>query len=448
MADDTYSRGPRKDPYGRGGTPGQATDPLTELARLIGQSDPFAPEAAHDRRPAAGADPRASQPEWRNHPPPADPPYEHGRDGGFSAMAEPKLDPALYEDSGYRSGTAQAPGDALYDQGYGEARSHDHEAPYFGATEHAQGQDDGYYDDAPGGPRRRGGLITAAALLGLAVIGTAGAFAYRAVFTSSGPPSIIARDAGPNKIVPATQTADNSSNKQIYDRAGDRSQNERIVPREEQPLNLPDPARAAAPRALGQNSAAAIPGMPGGGPARPGVAPDTSAVAPTGPGGEPKKIRTVTIKSEQPPLDPAPTRPAAPPRAAPAASPNAPLSLSPQSGPQNSPQSGTAAPPPPPARAAAVAPPPSAAANANSAAGYFVQVAAQKSQEEAQASYRGIQTKYASVLGGREPVIRRKDLGSKGVFYGAQVGPFSREDAVQLCNSLKSAGATCMIQKN
>src|SRR3981081_2474492 len=47
MADDTYSRGPRKDPYGRAGTgaPGQATDPLTELARLIGQSDPFAPGA-------------------------------------------------------------------------------------------------------------------------------------------------------------------------------------------------------------------------------------------------------------------------------------------------------------------------------------------------------------------------------------------------------------------
>ena len=96
----------------------------------------------------------------------------------------------------------------------------------------------------------------------------------------------------------------------------------------------------------------------------------------------------------------------------------------------------------------AIAPPPPVATGADSAAGYFVQVAAQKSEEEAQASYRGIQTKYASVLGAREPVIRRKDLGSKGVFYGAQVGPYSREDAVQLCNSLKSAGATCMIQKN
>jgi hypothetical protein len=449
MADDT--RGYRKDPYGRSGAgaSGQASDPLTELARLIGQSDPFAPDAGGDRRPGGGAaDARAPQSDWRNHPPPGDPQYDPSGEG-FGAMPDPKLGHARYDDAGYRSASGQTlPDDATHDQDYGEVRSHDHEAPYYDASEHGQGHDDGYYDDAPG-PRRRGGLITAAALLGLAVIGTAGAFAYRTVFTTSGPPSIIARDAGPNKIVPTTQTADTSSSKQIYDRAGDRSQNERIVPREEQPLNLPDPARAAAPRALGQNSAAAIPGMPGGAPARPGVPADASALAPMAAGGEPKKIRTVTIKSDQPSPDPAPTRPVAPPRAAPA-NPNAPLSLSPQSaspsGPQNSPQG--APPAPPPARAAAIAPPPPVATGADSAAGYFVQVAAQKSEEEAQASYRGIQTKYASVLGGREPVIRRKDLGSKGVFFGAQVGPFSREDAVQLCNSLKSAGGTCMIQKN
>jgi len=451
MADDT--RGYRKDPYGRSGTSasGQATDPLSELARLIGQSDPFGPDAGGGCPLGRAADRRAPQSDWRSQPPSGDPPYGRAAAGeGVGAMSDPKLDPASYGDSGYRSASGQPlPDDAIHDQGYGEPRSHDHEAPYFDASEHAQGHDDGYYDDAPA-PRRRGGLITAAALLGLAVIGTAGAFAYRAVFTSSGPPSIIARDAGPNKIVPATQSTDNSPTKQIYDRAGDRSQNERIVPRAEQPLNLPDPARTAAPRALGQSSAAAVAGMPGGAPARPGVGADTSALAATAPSGEPKKIRTVTIKSDQPATDPAPARPAAPPRMAPAASPNAPLSLSPQSGPssapQNSPQGGAAA--SPPARAAALAPPPPAAAAADSAAGYFVQVTAQKTQEEAQASYRGIQAKYASVLGSREPVIRRKDLGSKGVFYGAQVGPFSREDALELCKSLKSAGATCIIQKN
>jgi hypothetical protein len=34
------------------------------------------------------------------------------------------------------------------------------------------------------------------------------------------------------------------------------------------------------------------------------------------------------------------------------------------------------------------------------------------------------------------------------VFYGAQVGPFSREAAAKLCEDLKAAGQSCMIQKN
>ena len=55
-------------------------------------------------------------------------------------------------------------------------------------------------------------------------------------------------------------------------------------------------------------------------------------------------------------------------------------------------------------------------------------------------------TRHAALLGGQQPVIRRKDLGSRGIFYGAQVGPFSREAAVNLCQDLKAAGRSCMVQ--
>src|SRR4051812_11612107 len=151
MADDT--RGYRKDPYGRSGTgaSGQATDPLTELARLIGQSDPFATDAGGDRRPGGGAaDARAPQADWRNHPPPGDPQYDPSGEG-FGAMRDPKLGHARYDDAGYRSAAGQTvPDDAIHDHDYGEVRSHDHEAPYYDANEHGQGHDDGYYDDAPG----------------------------------------------------------------------------------------------------------------------------------------------------------------------------------------------------------------------------------------------------------------------------------------------------------
>lgn len=80
--------------------------------------------------------------------------------------------------------------------------------------------------------------------------------------------------------------------------------------------------------------------------------------------------------------------------------------------------------------------------------GFVVQLSAGRSEPEAQAAFRTIQAKY-SVLSGRRPLIRRKDQGERGIFYAAQVGPFSaKSDADQLCETLKSAGGTCFVQKN
>ena len=81
--------------------------------------------------------------------------------------------------------------------------------------------------------------------------------------------------------------------------------------------------------------------------------------------------------------------------------------------------------------------------------GYLVQVSSQKNEAEAQASYRVLQGKYPSVLGSRSPVIKRADLGDKGVYYRAMVGPFaSSEEAAQMCGNLKTAGGQCVVQKN
>jgi len=108
--------------------------------------------------------------------------------------------------------------------------------------------------------------------------------------------------------------------------------------------------------------------------------------------------------------------------------------------------------PAPPVRTSSLAPaapPPAQAAISTEATGnYFVQITAQRSEEEAQSSFRSIQSKYANLLSAHEPVIRRKDLGSKGIFFGAQIGPFSHDDAVSLCQTLKTAGGPCMLQKN
>ena len=82
--------------------------------------------------------------------------------------------------------------------------------------------------------------------------------------------------------------------------------------------------------------------------------------------------------------------------------------------------------------------------------GYVVQVSSQKSESDAQASFRALQGKYPSVLGSQPVVVKRVDLGEKGVYYRAFAGPFgSADQATQVCNNLKAAGGPqCLIQRN
>jgi hypothetical protein len=487
MADDTYSRGYRHDPFDRGGTEnaGPATDPLTELARLIGQSDPFATErkrqpdpraadaqeqhysdAAHDERygaaePQHGADNSyGADDAYNGHAYPheaqhdtgyAEQRYQHDQAYHPDHEAYPQDQDAYPQDqppsyygerhgSPERGGHAAAPADAQGDYAV---------PPFFGTDPNTRPDD--YYEDAPA--PRRGWLVTAAALVGLAVVGTAGAFAYRAVFTG-GPPSIITRDVGPSKITAALANPDNGASK-ASERLASAGQNERLGPPSEQPIAIPDPARTAPPPVLGQgqnpalNPAAAMPPAPTA-PAQAAGPSDAGAPAP-------RKVPTVRIKPDQPgdsaapprAVAVAPTQPrVAPP--APPANPSAPLSLAPQ----GIPNAAAPAPAPEPAPAprqhtTALAPAaPAADHGGGGGPGYYVQVSASKSEEEAKSTFRGIQARHASLLGGQHPVFRRKDLGSKGVFYGAQVGPFAREAAGKLCEDLKAAGQSCMIQKN
>ena len=146
----------------------------------------------------------------------------------------------------------------------------------------------------------------------LAVIGTAGAFGYRALFGSSGstqPPPVIRADAAPSKVVPATTGKDAQSNKLITDRMNERGQSEKLVSREEQPIDKPAMA------VLSQSA--------------PQAALGSGVVA-----GEPKKVRTIAIRPDQGAVaDAMPSSPLgaaapAPARAVPAPPPQAPASRS------------------------------------------------------------------------------------------------------------------------
>jgi hypothetical protein len=333
-----------------------------------------------------------------------------------------------------------------------------------------------YDDETPARPRRSG-LVVVLAMVGLVMIGAGGAFAYRAMFggailAPSLPPVIKANDA-PNKIVPQAAASNPAG-------TATSGAPEKLVSREEQPVAIQPPNAPPrvvstipvlpAPGAAPAGSPAAAPSLPAV-PASPSAPPKVAGPAqpsPTATAGspEPKKVHTVTIRGDQmgnanaaaPAAAPVAPSPAARPKAtdapvvrqspAPKAGGNAPLAIVPVAQgaapaaelPPRSHVARTEAPSAPVATAPAPAP---------SAGGYAVQVTSQRSEAEAQTEFKTLQAKFPGQLGSRQPVIHRADLGDKGTFYRALVGPFaSSEAAAAMCSNLKAAGGSCIVQKN
>ncbi|WP_316862526.1 SPOR domain-containing protein [uncultured Cohaesibacter sp.] len=80
--------------------------------------------------------------------------------------------------------------------------------------------------------------------------------------------------------------------------------------------------------------------------------------------------------------------------------------------------------------------------------GYTVQVTSQRTPEQAQASYRNIQSQLSSVLGGYEPDIKMADLGARGTYYRVRVGSFADQSgASNFCNQIKAAGGDCLVAR-
>ena len=271
-------------------------DPLAELARLIGQRDPFAEFGRSNAR--------------QGQRPAPDVPTTAPDDGQQTSMHEPDL--AMHErdlahGSGYReqeyevreddahplapaTGHDEVPLAANYQDGHHDDRIHDAQhyddrphggddaGPYYQDDAPLEPHEDEMYDDAPHA-RRHSGLVTALALIGCAVLGTAGAYAYRSysgVPSSTQPPPVIAADTStPTKIVPAT-AGDPQSSKAVQDRLA-IAEREQLVSKQEEPVALSGP-RPALP--------AAVP------PAQ------TGSVAQPAGGSEPKKVRTVTIRPD------------------------------------------------------------------------------------------------------------------------------------------------------
>src|SRR5882757_4719054 len=167
----------------------EESDPLAELARLIGQADPFgtAGTAAppHPLQSRANPRPQAYAPADEDESAaPMPPPWmQRAR----QEAPPPQEDPSRYDDALYgqiESGEQEYQRDPAYP-----------DDPYAYQSEYEE----------PAEPKRRSsGLVTIAAVLALAVVGTGAAFAYPTYVGSprSGEPPIIKADNGPTKIVP------------------------------------------------------------------------------------------------------------------------------------------------------------------------------------------------------------------------------------------------------
>ena len=83
------------------------------------------------------------------------------------------------------------------------------------------------------------------------------------------------------------------------------------------------------------------------------------------------------------------------------------------------------------------------AAQAPSRAGAYVQLSSQRSEADASASLRSVQSQLGGLLSA--PLeIRRVDLGAKGIWYRVVMPTGSFQDATQSCARIKANGGDCV----
>ncbi|ACL57161.1 SPOR domain-containing protein [Methylobacterium nodulans] len=423
------------------------SDPLAELARIVGQDDPFrALLAAKDSRRAGGPE------------------------GGGG-----RVEPQLPDYAGAPAEPAPGPSMDAFNQYLSAVQRESVPEPDPAPEPQPEPLDEPAGEVAPERPRGRSRLALVGTALGIVAVAVGGALTWKALHPhrGSGTPIVVMADQAPLKIAPqnAGGVEIPDQNKQIYERNAKDGQI-KIVNREEQPLDVKQAARAL-------TSEAPTAGTPGPAPGAP-VNLLTESL------GEPRRVRTVSVRPEPPPVEaqraaqgtqggPAPARPeAAPiptmtlPEATPAAATPRSASRSiqaattPAPAPAPEPQapdtvaSTTVAAPksnPAPQRVASAEPPPAKptpAATPDAQApvgGFSVQLSVRATEKEARAAFAQAQERYHAELAGQSALIRQAEVNGKTIFR-VRVGPMSKESANSLCSKLQASGGTCFVAKN
>ncbi|SFS85098.1 SPOR domain-containing protein [Methylobacterium sp. yr668] len=427
-------------------------DPLAELARIVGQDDPFrALLAARDEMRAVA--PAAPQ------------------QAAWNARVEPSFAPEPAK---------ATPADA-FDQYLASVEQDTHRegagyAPEGGPT--STGDEETYADSRAlrrANPRRR--LASVGAGVAVVALAVTGALTYKGLSNSGhGGVPVVQADSTPLKVAP--KVADGveipDQNRQIYDPKGKKDGQIKIVNREEQPLDVAEAARAA--QGPSQPSGAQGGTTPGSGPFEAFGEPRrvrTVAVKPEAPPAPPPReqqaadagpapIPTMVLPSDEPPAPPAPkSRPVRQTAAAMPATTATPVDAQPEAAVEQPAPKPVAVKPPPKAaqRIAAVAPAGAAAPDTTAStttdddavksgpvSGFSVQLGVRSSAAEAKAAFHQLQAKY-SQLAGKPELIRQAEVNGKTI-YRVRVGPLEKAQAASLCSALQGAGGQCFVAKN
>jgi hypothetical protein len=267
--------------------------------------------------------------------------------------------------------------------------------------------------------RRRGlrGLTVGIALSALTVfVGLIGyTYMQGAGNPGDGAVPLIKADPRPMKSAPDKPGGMDvpHQDKEIYSRMGrdaaDRPVSprvERLLPPPETPIERPRPAAAPPPL-------------------EPEIPPAPVVTPPPG------AVEVAQPPALQPPPAPAP-EPAPPrPTAAPPASP-----------PPVPPQATAVRPPPPPAPPPAAPAPPAAASGGR----FRVQLAALRTQEDAQREWEKLRRAHPDLLGPLTLNVVRADLAGRGTFYRIQAGPLGDDGAAkELCRRLAEKKVGCLV---
>ncbi len=350
-------------------------------------------------------------------------------------------------------------------------------------------------------PRSRRGMMIAAIVGGVAILGGIGAFAlsFGDGSGSASAPVVVKADDSPIKVRPTNpggSSVPNQENK-VYDAvrgtdANGAPQQEKLVTTAEEPVDMTPPAIEEEIAAADDEPA--VSGAPKGEDRIEQIVNDAAAdsdaeVAAVAP----RKVRTMVVRPDGtlvPREDPAPVaaqaaQPEAPMEvaatetapptmrvvepdstgtvaeqpAAAALEPAAPVAEAPAQPEAPAAQSSTTpevvpvAPQRPSEQPVEVvgevkADQVAALAPAAAAAGsWSMQIASQPSEAAAKSSYQDLQRRYGAVLNGRQANIVKAEIAGKGTFWRVRVPANSRNDAISLCESYKAAGGNCFVSR-